>query len=324
MEETTLPPLSAALTEDQPVSTAPIMSLRPARPPAVAAPALSTTVPSLGLRIGAAGKGPHTEKDFDAALKAAKSALDGAHKLSKSIDQATAKRKALPDFQSIHKLLGKGKVAEASAKLEQRVSIDPTDREAWRELAFLHKSFDKDLSESLKYLNKALTLDPHHGHLVSEVVDTYRKAGRREEALAELAKLPEGEDLVMAQGELLRELGKPTESLAAYQRAAALPDASLETQKGLARALEHSKQPGKAAEVWKGVLAFHEQAIEEVAANGDKTNGIEEDAGAAAMELARALIKAGDMAGAKAALDAIRVGSVDAKAVAELRLRLKP
>lgn len=319
--------------KEEPAASAPPMAM-PARAPepAVPEPAAATLAPAPGsaapkpaaVRPQAPQAG--TEKSFDAALKSAKGLTDDAHALSKRIAKTAKAAKAVPDFPSIHKLLGKGKAAEAAALLQQRVAVDPADREAWRELGFLHKGLGKDPAESLPFLKRALELDPGHGHLVAETVDVYRRAGRREEGAGELEALskrfPDSEDLLMARGELLRELGKPAESLALYQKAAAVPDASLETKKGLARALEHSKEPAKAAAAWREVLAFHEEALRDVRAHGDKTDAIEQDVAAAQLELARALAAAGDLAGAKAVLDAVDAKLVDPKALEELRRKL--
>ncbi len=317
---------AACKKKEEPQKAAPDLPMPASEPvkPFPQTPPSGATPPTAG---GAAGGGAASsggdaavEQSFDAALKNAKGVIGKAQ-------AATKGSGAAPDFTAIHKLIGKNQAAQAAALLERRIAVDPKDREAWRELGLLNKRLGKDPNVALKDLTQALDLDPGHGHLVAELTDLYRKLGKREDGLTALKaaadRHPGSEDILMAEGDLYREVGKPAESLAAYKQAAAVPDASLETKKGLARALSGAKQPGEAAGVWKEVLQFHEQALQEVRARGDKTDGIEADIANTRLELARALLAGGDKGGAQDALDGIKKGAVPDKDVAELRAKLQ-
>jgi tetratricopeptide (TPR) repeat protein len=178
---------------------------------------------------------------------------------------AEAKKAAaeMPTSPDIQLLIGemsvrKGDFAEALAFLEKAMKGLPGNSDGW---ALLGRSYHavRRYDEAAEAFGKAVELAPQNLNYRSTYGLILGQAGDLEKALAELQKVtgtPGYKDAAgwANLGWVFRNLNKPTESIAAYQRALALDPTQEQAALGLGWAYQYTKEYDKA-------IAAYEQAI---------------------------------------------------------------
>lgn len=144
-----------------------------------------------------------------------------------------------------------GRFNEAAQYVDPLLRVDPYDLRAWRVRADVYRSLQRD-TEVLYSLKAILLLDPDNVAMWEEKARIHMARGEKVDAyecLTNLLKHPadkyDAPKLWLVHGDLARELGKPDEALASYDRAAqASPDAKMEVAYRKASVLsEQGKAP---------------------------------------------------------------------------------
>ncbi len=127
-------------------------------------------------------------------------------------------------------LLLAGRYPEAAATVDSLLRQDTHDPAAWKLRADAYRALRRE-TEVVYSLKALLLLDPGNVPVAQEKYRLHRERGEKTEALETLRLLvdhvPDGEPraaLAMAEGDLLGELGRPSEAVTAYDRALTLSE----------------------------------------------------------------------------------------------------
>lgn len=233
--------------------------------------------------------------------------VDAADKAGEPVQLADGEED--PDVQKAINLVDGGNVTDALTLLEGVLKRDPKNEQALVEMAMIQLLDLKQPEQAVGYLQRVMEVNPENLVVMTELVSLYEEQGRVDEGLNFLmgvqASHPSSPELSHGVGQMLTLAGRDQEAIAYYEKATQSADYHVRAQRDLAEAYSRTGEPEKAIDSYSKAIASQEQEISDRAGRGLPVHGAEERLAYTKMDMARELIRTGDVERAQTILDEI-------------------
>jgi tetratricopeptide (TPR) repeat protein len=230
-----------------------------------------------------------------------------------------------PDVQAAIDLIDNGQVQEAVDKLKEILAKDPTNEQALVEMAMIQLLDLKNSGEAINYLQKVVGVNPDNRIVISELVSLYEEDGRVEEGLSFLRGSMNNQnsgEINYGIGQLLSMQGRTDEAISHLEKAIGSNVGSFRAQKELADAYSAVGRMDKAIGAYEKTIADQGRDIEKREKDGMPSSFAKEKLGYNKLDLARALIKNGQLDEAQNILDEVSSSLPDATAISSVQKRI--
>lgn len=213
------------------------------------------------------------------------------------------------DIERAINLVDAGNIQEAQQLLEGVLKRNPRDEQALVELAMIQLLDLKQTAQAIGYLERAIDVNPQNMIVMSELVSLYEDQGKVDEGLAFMQEVqsrnPQSPELAHGVGQMMTLAGRDQDAIAYYEKASQSGAYQVRAYRDLAEAYGKTGDPEKAIDSYGKAIQSQEQEIQELNGRGLPVQFAEERMAYTKMDMARELIRTGDIDRAEALLEEI-------------------